>query len=503
MKTIAEYSDLTVFDKLPKLSTIANFMEDINNAYGAKDCTVDALGVKKYHELYQDASKIVNLLSHIDAKKHVVVYCQNNYNFVRSALAIMASGKVAVLLPAQLDEKMLYGCLMKYQASSIVFENATKENTAFAKNMLPNVEFYNIDEVDFNSLENAPFNFEINENDPACIVLTGGTTGRSKGAILSHKALLTGTKNGVYAVPCVFDETYFSIIPLTHVFGLIRNLLTCLYTGSKVEFCIDMKGMFKQLPAAKPSVLILVPALAELFLNLIKQFGMGIVGGNLKMIICGGASVPPYLTLEYNKLGVKMFPGYGLTESANLVSGNPKQVEKPSSVGLIYPGLEVKVVDQELWLKGDNMMTSYFNEPTENEIAYTDGWFKTGDLVEFDEEGFLYIIGRIKDIIVLPNGENVSPAYVEAKINDIEVVQDSLVTLQKNELGASILTVEILPRKAEIVKLGITNLEEYLNQEVEKVNNTLLPHERVQKIVIRTEDFKRSPSMKIIRPRGE
>ena len=503
MENILKYSQVEVFEKLPKLSHMANFLEDIHSCYGDKVATIDALGAKTYNDLYTDTSKIVTILNHIEAKKHVVVYCQNNYNFVRVALAIMASGKVAVLLPAQLDDKTLYGCLMKYQASAIIFENATKANTVFASQMLQNVEFYNIDEVDFDSIKQSSYNFDINELDPACIVLTGGTTGRSKGAILSHKALLTGTKNGIYAVPYVFDETYFSIIPLTHVFGLIRNLLTCLYTGCKVEFCIDMKGMFKQLPVAKPSILILVPALAELFLNLIKQFGMGIVGGNLKMIICGGASVPPYLTLEYDKLGVKMFPGYGLTESANLVSGNPNQIEKPFSVGLLYPGIEVKVVDQELWLKGDNMMSGYFNEPTENELAYSDGWFKTGDLVEFDEEGFLYIIGRIKDIIILSNGENVSPAYIEAKINDIEVVQDSLVRSFKTEIGTEVLAVEILPRKSEVVKLGITDLESYLQSEIDKVNETLLPHERIQKIIVRTEDFKRSPSMKIIRPRGE
>ena len=112
-------------------------------------------------------------------------------------------------------------------------------------------------------------------------------------------------------------------------------------------------------------------------------------------------------------------------------------------------------------------------------------------------------IPTIKDIIILSNGENVSPAYIEAKINDIEVVQDSLVRSFKTEIGTEVLAVEILPRKSEVVKLGITDLESYLQSEIDKVNETLLPHERIQKIIVRTEDFKRSPSMKIIRPRGE
>ena len=288
---------------------------------------------------------------------------------------------------------------------------------------------------------------------------------------------------------------------MIYVFGLIRNLLTSLYTGSTIYFCLDKRTMFKEIKEVKPTILIVVPALAEIFLNLTKQFGLGFLGGNLKTIICGGASVPPYLVEEFPKFGVTLLPGYGLTETANLVSGNPEGLKKPTSVGYLYPNQEIKIVDSELWIKGDNLLDGYYNEPEENKTAFVDGWFKTGDLVRLDEEGFLYITGRIKDIIVLSNGENVSPAYIEDKINSLDVIQDSLVPLETNEFGAEILQAEVILRPAVLGPKGITDVQGYIEELISEVNKTLFDYEQIQKVVIRTEDFPRSPSMKIIRPR--
>ena len=262
-----------------------------------------------------------------------------------------------------------------------------------------------------------------------------------------------------------FDQVYVSLIPFTHVFGLIRNLLTGLYTGSKVYTTPDMKQLFKTIKIANPTILVLVPALAEIFLKLSKEVGMGILGNNLKVVIAGGAHVSPYLTLEFNKLGIHFCPGYGLTESANLVSGNPEPTYKPRSIGKFYPNQQYKIVDNELRIKGDNLMIKYYNDEEENKKAFDEeGYFRTGDLVHIDEEGFLYITGRIKEIIVLPNGENVSPAYIENKINELEEVQDSLVYDETNEYGVTILVAELLPRQRALAGKNIENLQQFFEQ---------------------------------------
>ena len=346
-------------------------------------------------------------------------------------------------------------------------------------------------------------NPNVSKDDRACIIMTGGTTGKSKGAVLSHDALMCGMINGTYGLPNVMHEVYYCLMPLTHVFGFIRNLLTSLYTGSCIYFNQDKRLMFNEFKQFRPTGLVIVPALAELFLNLIKAYGFDMLGGRLKFIICGAASVPPYLIAEYNKLNVNFCPGYGLTEFSNMVSGNPEGLVKPDSVGLLYPDQEAKVVNGELWLKGRNMLIEYYNEPEENANAFEDGWFKTGDLVRFDEDNFLYIIGRVKDIIVLSNGENVSPAYIESKVNQLNFIQDSLVTEATNEFGAQILQVEVVLRVAVVKALGLEGeeLAQFVTEKVFEVNNCLFDYERFSKVVIRTEDFPRTPAMKIIRPK--
>ena len=492
-----------IFDRIVLIDTVIDLLEKGKKEYSEKVAVKNAIKDITYNELYQDINSVCNVLkeNNIEAKTNVGVISFNNYNFVKASLGTMAYGNVATLLPFQLDEKSIYGCCLKYALKALFYDPMLEEKVSFAKNLLPNVKFIKIE--DFEKVNENLFNKEIKKEDRACIVLTGGTTGKSKGAILSHEALMMGTVNGMYADPHAFNHIYYSIMPLTHVFGLVRNLLTCLYSGSMIYFCSNMKDMFKEMQQLHPTILIAVPALAELFLKLVKQFGINMLGGAVNTIICGGASVPPYLVTEFRKLGVNFCPGYGLTELANLVSGNPNGDEKPSSVGLLYPNQEVKIVNDELWIKGKNLMEGYYNEDEENKNAFEDGWFKTGDLVRFDEEGYMYIIGRIKDIIVLSNGENVSPAHIESKINEYDFIQDSLVYLDKNSFGIEILVAEVLPRMSVLEKLNVENLQTFIEEKIEELNGSLFNYERISKVIIRKEDFQRSPSMKIIRPKRE
>lgn len=493
-----EYTSPENFKKLVAVENVPLFLDKINNEYANNIAVKTSETDITYNKLYKDVKSVCNVLknNNIEKGNNVAVYSPNNYNFVKCALATMSYGSVATLLPFQLDEKSVYGCCMKYDITLFFYDASLEEKVEFAKKLLPNVKFVKIEEFEENN--EIEFCYDIKQDDPACIVLTGGTTGKSKGAILSHRALMKGTLNGTYGSDYIFNQVYYSIMPLTHVFGLIRNLMTSLYSGSMIFFNEDKKNMFKEMQMVKPTVLIVVPALAELFLNLVKQFGLGMLGGNVKLMICGGASVSPYLVTEFRKLGICFCPGYGLTELANLVSGNANP-DKPSSVGLLYPDQEIKLVNDELWIKGENLMSGYYNEPEENKNAFEDGWFKTGDLVRFDDEGYMYITGRVKDIIVLSNGENVSPAYIEDKINELPFIQDSQVYECPNTYGVETLTAEVILRKAEMDKLQVSNLQQFVESEINKINLGLMEYERISNVIIRDTDFPRSPSMKIIR----
>ena len=424
----------------------------------------------------------------------VGILCPNSAEFVKAFLACATYGVPTVLMPAHLDEKTVYGMSAMFGMKAVIYHESLTDKVSVIK-QTGSTTLIPAEATATETLPAIPV-----PTDALCTILfTGGTTGKSKGAKLSHRAVMAGTKNGCYGIRTIFGERYMLVLPLTHVFGLIRTLLTCLYTGSTLFICRNNKDMFRDAAVFKPTIMILVPALAEMALGLSKQFGRNMLGSGLKTVICGAAPVPPYLVREYHDMGIALLPGYGLTESANLVSGNPEALRKPESVGLIYDGMDYKLVNGELWLKGVNMMDGYVGG--ENETPYEDGWFKTGDLARIDEDGYLYITGRTKEIILLQSGENVSPAELEVKFYGIDAVQDCVV-YDRTENGAQILVLEVLPRMSTVKAQGITDPAAHIRGEVAKINETLPPFERVQKVILRDTDFPRTPAMKIDRKKA-
>ena len=424
----------------------------------------------------------------------VGILCPNSVEFVKAFLACATYGVPTVLMPAHLDEKTVYGMSAMFGMKAVIYHESLTDKVSVIR-QTGSTTLITAEATATETLPAIPV-----PTDALCTILfTGGTTGKSKGAKLSHRAVMAGTKNGCYGIQTIFGERYTLVLPLTHVFGLIRTLLTCLYTGSTLFICRNNKDMFRDAAVFKPTIMILVPALAEMALGLSKKFGRNMLGSELRTIICGAAPVPPYLVREYHEMGIALLPGYGLTESANLVSGNPEALAKPESVGLIYDGMEYKLVNGELWLKGVNMMDGYVGG--DNETAYEDGWFKTGDLARIDEDGYLYITGRTKEIIVLQSGENGSPAELEVKFYGIDAVQDCLV-YDRTENGAQILVLEVLPRMSTVKAMGITDPEAHIRAEVQRINETLPPFERVQKVILRDTDFPRTPAMKIDRKKA-
>ena len=424
----------------------------------------------------------------------VGILCPNSAEFIKAFLACATYGVPTVLMPAHLDEKTVYGMSAMFGMKAVIYHEGLTDKVSVIKQTGSTI----LIPTEATATETLPA-IPVPTDALCTILFTGGTTGKSKGAKLSHRAVMAGTKNGCYGIRTIFGERYMLVLPLTHVFGLIRTLLTCLYTGSTLFICRNNKDMFRDAAVFKPTIMILVPALAEMALGLSKQFGRNMLGSGLKTIICGAAPVPPYLVREYHDMGIALLPGYGLTESANLVSGNPEALRKPESVGLIYDGMDYQLVNGELWLKGVNMMDGYVGG--ENETAYEDGWFKTGDLARVDEDGYLYITGRTKEIIVLQSGENVSPAELEVKFYGIDAVQDCVV-YDRTENGAQILVLEVLPRMSTVKAQGITDPAAHIREEVAKINQTLPPFERVQKVILRDTDFPRTPAMKIDRKKA-
>lgn len=488
-----KYTDSETFEKIVMFDSVAEMWKNSVCKYAEKNA-IDYDGKKyTYSQLENDAAFFRPLLNDLEKGQRVALFSANSYDFVKAYIAIVTNGLSCVILPAHLDEMSVFGCCMKFGVKTLVTSSELEEKTKIASSK--GIKVIKTTDV---SAEKAELKI-CNGKDEAVLMFTGGTTGKSKAAVLSNQAVMQGTVNGCYGYKDVFEQKYILVLPFSHVFGLIRNLMTSLYTGSELLICKNNKDMFKDIAVFKPSVLVAVPALVEMALNLSRQFGKNMLGESMKYIICGAAPVAPYLVTEWAKYNISVFPGYGLTESANLVSGNPESINNPESVGFLFPNQEVKVVDGELWLKGTNMLIEYAGEPDENKIAFEDGWFKTGDLVRIDENGFLYITGRIKEIIVLPTGENVSPAELEVKFNELTLIQDSQVYEDMDESGRHFLALEVVPRAAEMAKITEENKGAVLVKKLEEINNSLPAFERVSKIIVRDSDFERTPSMKIKR----
>ena len=490
------YMDEESFAKLRNFDSLSDMWQYCVSEYADRVAIVDEGVEYTFARLEQDAARLRGALS-AKAGDRVGILAANSYDFVKAVIAVTTVGCAAVILPAQLDAGTVFGCSFKFGFSELVYQAALDERTAVLREKRPDVRLVSADTQGESPVPAA----KVSGDAPCVIMFTGGTTGKSKGALLSNRAVMQGVINSCYGLKEVFFQRYVLALPLSHVFGLIRNLLASLYTGSALWICRNNKDMFRDIAQFRPTILVLVPALAEMALMLSKKFGRNMLGDDLKYIICGAASVSPYLVKEYDRYGIQLCPGYGLTESANLVSGNPESLAKPDSIGIPYPNQELKIVDGELWLKGRNIMDGYVGE---EEPSFTeDGWFRTGDLARLDDDGFLYITGRIKEIIVLPSGENISPAEVEAKFNALPCVQDSQLFTCQNDRGATVLALEVVPRMTELAGIAPEDVKAHVIAQLEQVNNALPSYQRASRLTVRDSDFERSPSMKIVRYKNE
>lgn len=419
----------------------------------------------------------------------IAVFAPNTLDAMELYLAIVTSGYVSVMLPTQLNNIALMGLCKKFDVSAVFYDKSL-ESVARTSG----IEAYSTEFVQAKSLPPV----EVTKDTICSICLTSGTTGTPKGAVMTHGAIMRGAFNGCFISGGVLYQRYIAILPLSHIFGLVKGFLSAIYTGGLTFECRDIKQAFGLIPILKPTTLILVPGMAEIIINLTKLKGRA-YSESLKTMIIGAAPVPPKLMKSIDDLGIHVLAGYGLTEGANLTAGNKDVMSNPDSMGMIYPEQQYKIVDGELRIKGDNLMNGYWNdEDATNQAFDEDGWLKTGDLVKVDDKGYIYIVGRIKNLIILPNGENVSPEELEEIFYKSDYVKDCLV--KEDELnGKKVIGIEFLPNTEAIKAMSENDIYNLFRQLVAEINKTQPTYKQISKISIRTEDFKRTNAMKISR----
>ena len=282
-------------------------------------------------------------------------------------------------------------------------------------------------------------------DDTALIVYTSGTTGNPKGAVLSFRNLMSNIQPIMeFATP---RDSILLLLPLFHIFPLIWTVIAPMYAGICTVFStsLDPAEVLAILQNARVTAIVGVPALferirksilekmndriiAKLLFRVSQTIGSvwfsrilfhrvhALFGGRVKYLICGGAALDNSVQKDFNALGFPIYTGYGLTETSPMISFNMPGKVKQGSVGTLIPTTKVQIRDEEIVVQGDNVMQGYYNKPEETRSVFRDGWLYTGDTGYVDTEGFLYVIGRKKELIVLANGKNINPEIVETSL---------------------------------------------------------------------------------------
>lgn len=473
------------------IPTVSELLEFAAREYAILPAISDGKLYYNYRELYERVAKRRGYLKKLgfEAGDRIAVLSPNTMDAMELYLAIVTSGCVSVMLPVMPDSKTVAALCGKFKVKALFYDNALGEA---AKDV--SVNKYTAEFTDCVPAEAA----EITKDTVCSICLTGGTTGVPKGAVLTHGAMMRGAFNGCYIPGGVLYQRYIAILPFSHIFGLVKSFLSCIYTGGLIFECRDIKRAIGMIPVLKPTTLVLVPGMAEIIVQLTRLKGKDF-SASLKTIVTGAAPVPPKLMREIDSMGIQVLAGYGMTEGANLTSGNKYPMDYPDSMGMIYPEQECKIVDGELRIKGDNLMLGYFGDEESTKDAFDeDGFLKTGDLARFDENGYIYIVGRIKNLIILANGEKVSPEELEELFYKNKYVKDCLVK-EDTLNGKSVIAIEILPDAVLTADMDDNSKNDMFRDIVRDINMALPTYKHISKITVRTEDFKRTNAMKISR----
>lgn len=384
---------------------------------------------------------------------------------------------------------------------------------------------------------------KINPDEMKILLFTSGTTGNAKGVCLSQRNICSNILSIYGIVKVKRSDLFFSILPLHHTYECTIGFLLPLYSGASICYCDGLRYISKNMLEYHPSVILCVPLLLEsMYKKIMKSLKKSLpkkytkdgenpidklpfilrkivsrkvkntLGGRLRVFIVGAAAVNPEIANIFDKLKLNSLQGYGLTECAPLVAGNTDFYKRNDSAGLPIPTVEYKIDNPnqegvgEIIVKGPNVMLGYYNMPEETEKVLKDGWFHTGDLGKIDENGFLYITGRCKSVIVTKNGKNIYPEEIESYLNESPLISESLVigTHKEND-DETYINAQIFPNKeaiTEYLKGTVPTKEEIkkvISYVIANVNSKIPNYKHIKEFAIRDSEFEKTTTQKVKR----
>ncbi len=348
---------------------------------------------------------------------------------------------------------------------------------------------------------------ELKPEECAAIIYTSGTTGVRKGVMLSSENLIANVTYPELELDS--DDVYLSVLPMHHIFCFSCDYFKPLLDGLTVCLNGDIANIGRNLATFQPTTMRLVPMICEALIRKVnilhkrfpemrhREVAEKVFGKNIRWIGVGGAYLGPGLVAEYEKYGIMLRQGYGMTEtSPKITTADFTDVNKDSSGKLIKSICDVRIVDGEIQVKGKSVMLGYYKKPEETAAVFTeDGYLKTGDLGRFsDDETHLYVTGRIKNLIILSNGENISPEELEKKFVDEKVIKEIVVCAEDDRIVA-----EVFPDADYAAAAGIEDIKSYLEEKVAQANKGERTEREIAHLRIRETPFPKTTTGKIKR----
>ena len=531
--------------------------------------------ITTYKEFQQDANALGTALIKIlnQKNKKVIIVGETQYGWYVSYMAMLCGVGIAVPVDRELPENEFENIINISKATAIIYSPRKADDIKKIKENIPSVEYFiemksnkplegkdvginYLIETGKKIIESGDDSFEKIEIDPEefkVLIFTSGTTSRSKGVMICNRNLAENINAITAYVKLYPTDMLFSVLPLHHTYESTIGFLYPLSQGASIAICEGLRYIVPNLQEAKPTAILTVPLLVETIYkkinegikkgnktvvvnsmmkvtSVLKNMGIDVrrkvfkeildnLGGNLRIIVTAAAPIEPKIGKWFSDLGIYFIQGYGLTETAPISAVTPDYKLNVGSAGKTIWQADIKVDnpnadgDGELMIKSPTLMLGYYEDEEATKEAITkDGYFHSGDIGHVDSEGYVYITGRIKNVIVTQNGKNIYPEEIEGLLAKVPEIKECFVygkapegeAAKKKDKMELIITARVIPNKDEIEKKYGKNLDEkqiydIIWDKIKEVNKKLTSYKAIKALEIQEGEFEKTSTLKIKR----